>query len=112
MSNATTAKVRVAILGASGYGGAELIRRLLLHPDVELLRVASVDHVGELLGAVHLPLTGRTRLRERPEWSEHASARSARLWGTEVHLHGEAQGRHQPQPRAQEHRHVRPARGA
>ncbi len=50
-------------MGGSGYGGAEMIRRLLMHPDVELVRVASADHVGEPLGAVHLPLTGRTDLR-------------------------------------------------
>jgi N-acetyl-gamma-glutamyl-phosphate/LysW-gamma-L-alpha-aminoadipyl-6-phosphate reductase len=56
-------RFRAAIVGGSGYGGAELIRRLLLHPEVELVRVASIDHVGEPLGAVHLPLTGRTALR-------------------------------------------------
>lgn len=50
-------------MGGSGYGGAEIIRRLLIHPEVELLRVASADHVGEPVGAVHLPLTGRTSLR-------------------------------------------------
>src|SRR6185369_12268397 len=54
---------KAAVIGGSGYGGAELIRRLLIHPEVELVRVASVDHVGEPLGAVHLPLTGRTALR-------------------------------------------------
>jgi N-acetyl-gamma-glutamyl-phosphate/LysW-gamma-L-alpha-aminoadipyl-6-phosphate reductase len=51
------------VIGGSGYGGAELIRRLLIHPDVELTRVISVDHVGEPLGAAHPPLTGRTALR-------------------------------------------------
>lgn len=49
-------------MGGSGYGGAEMIRRLLMHPDVELVRVASADHVGEPLGAVHLPFDGRTSL--------------------------------------------------
>src|SRR3954468_6624249 len=56
-------RFRAAIIGGSGYGGAELIRRLLIHPDVELIRVASIDHVGEPVGSVHLPLTGRTALR-------------------------------------------------
>jgi len=56
-------RFRAAVLGGSGYGGAEIIRRLLLHPEVELVRVASIDHVGEPLGAVHLSLTGRTSLR-------------------------------------------------
>src|SRR5450432_2617257 len=56
-------RYRAAVIGGSGYGGAEIIRRLLIHPEVELVRVASIDHVGELLGAVHLPLQGRTSLR-------------------------------------------------
>jgi LysW-gamma-L-alpha-aminoadipyl-6-phosphate/LysW-L-glutamyl-5-phosphate reductase len=34
-----------------------------LHPDVELVRVASVDYVGQPLGAAHPSLTGRTTLR-------------------------------------------------
>ncbi len=56
-------RFKVAVIGGSGYGGAEIIRRLLLHPEVELVRVASVDHVGEPLGAAHPSLTGRTALR-------------------------------------------------
>jgi N-acetyl-gamma-glutamyl-phosphate reductase len=44
-------RFRAAVIGGSGYGGAELIRRLLLHPEVELVRVASVDFVGEPLSA-------------------------------------------------------------
>jgi len=55
-------RFRAAIVGGSGYGGAEMARRLLLHPEVELVRVASVDHVGEPLGAVHLGLEGATDL--------------------------------------------------
>jgi N-acetyl-gamma-glutamyl-phosphate reductase len=53
---------RAAVIGGSGYGGAEMIRRLLLHPEVELVRVASVDHVGEPLSAAHPSLEGRTGL--------------------------------------------------
>jgi N-acetyl-gamma-glutamyl-phosphate reductase len=56
-------RYRAAIIGGSGYGGAEIIRRLLIHPEVELARVASIDHVGQPLGAVHLPLAGRTDLK-------------------------------------------------
>jgi N-acetyl-gamma-glutamyl-phosphate reductase len=51
-------RFKAAIIGGSGYGGAELARRLILHPDVELVRVASIDHVGEPLGAVHPNLEG------------------------------------------------------
>lgn len=55
-------RFKAAIIGGSGYGGAELARRLLIHPDVELVRVASIDHVGERLGAVHPNLDGATDL--------------------------------------------------
>ena len=51
-------RFKAAVIGGSGYGGAELIRRLLLHPQVELVRVASVDYVGEPLAAAHPNLEG------------------------------------------------------
>lgn len=56
-------RFKAAVVGGSGYGGAEMIRRLLVHPEVELVRVASVDHVGEALSAAHPNLEGRTALR-------------------------------------------------
>jgi len=55
-------RFKAVVIGGTGYGGAELIRRLIIHPEVELTRVVAVDHVGEPLGAVHPPLTGRTKL--------------------------------------------------
>jgi N-acetyl-gamma-glutamyl-phosphate reductase len=60
---ATGKRYQAAVVGGSGYGGAELIRRLLIHPDVELCRVASVDYVGEPLAAAHPSLEGVTELR-------------------------------------------------
>lgn len=56
-------KFKATIIGGSGYGGAELARRLLMHPDVELVRVASIDHVGEPLSAVHPHFEGATELK-------------------------------------------------
>jgi N-acetyl-gamma-glutamyl-phosphate reductase len=56
-------RFKAAVIGGSGYGGAELIRRLLVHPHVELVRVASIDYVGEPLAAVHENLEGQTNLR-------------------------------------------------
>lgn len=53
---------RAAIVGGTGYGGAELIRQLLQHPMVKLTRVTSIDHVGEAVEAVHRNL-GPTSLR-------------------------------------------------
>jgi N-acetyl-gamma-glutamyl-phosphate reductase len=55
-------RFRAAVIGGSGYGGAELIRRLLMHPEVTLERVASVDYVGESLAAAHPNLEGLTDL--------------------------------------------------
>lgn len=49
-------KPKIAIIGGTGYGGAELVRLLLTHPGVELSRVTSIDHVDEPLEAVHLNL--------------------------------------------------------
>ena len=46
-------RLKAAVIGGSGYGGVELIRRLLIHPGVELVRVSSVDYVGEPLSAAH-----------------------------------------------------------
>ena len=55
-------RFKAAVIGGSGYGGAELIRRLLAHPEVELVRVASIDYVGQPLSAVHPNLEGQTAL--------------------------------------------------
>ncbi|MEO8799759.1 MAG: N-acetyl-gamma-glutamyl-phosphate reductase [Polyangiaceae bacterium] len=56
-------RFKAAVIGGSGYGGAELIRRLILHPDVELVRVASIDFIGEPISAVHPNLEGITDLK-------------------------------------------------
>jgi N-acetyl-gamma-glutamyl-phosphate reductase len=44
--------VRVAIVGASGYSGEELVRLLLNHPSVELVAVTSRQNAGQSLGQV------------------------------------------------------------
>jgi N-acetyl-gamma-glutamyl-phosphate reductase len=56
-------RFKAAVIGGSGYGANELIRRLLLHPDVELARVTSIDHVGAPLSAAHPNLEGQSELR-------------------------------------------------
>jgi LysW-gamma-L-alpha-aminoadipyl-6-phosphate/LysW-L-glutamyl-5-phosphate reductase len=56
-------RFQAAVIGGSGYGGAELIRRLLIHPEVEIARIASVDYVGEPLGAAHPHLEHVRHLR-------------------------------------------------
>ncbi len=67
-------KLKAAVIGGSGYGGGEIIRRLLMHPDVELSRVASIDYVGELLGAAHPNLEGLSSLRFENIPCEEAAA--------------------------------------
>ena len=49
----TRAKKRVAILGASGYGGSELLRLLLAHPGAEVARITSRQHAGLPVWKVH-----------------------------------------------------------
>jgi len=56
-------KFKASVIGGSGYGANEIIRRLLIHPEVELVRVASIDYVGEHLSAAHPNLEGLTDLR-------------------------------------------------
>jgi len=56
-------RYKAAIIGGSGYGASEMLRRLLIHPDVEIARVASIDHVGKPLWAAHPHLTGLTDLK-------------------------------------------------
>jgi N-acetyl-gamma-glutamyl-phosphate reductase len=55
-------KIRVAILGGSGYGGSELLRILLFHPNVEVVFVTANEHAGKSVGEVHRNLLGLTDL--------------------------------------------------
>jgi N-acetyl-gamma-glutamyl-phosphate/LysW-gamma-L-alpha-aminoadipyl-6-phosphate reductase len=56
-------KAKIALLGASGFAGAELLRRLLKHPAAEVIRVVAKDHVGENVAAAHPNLEGASELR-------------------------------------------------
>ena len=46
-------RLRVAIVGGSGYTGGELIRLLLFHPQVELMQVTSSNHAGQYVYSTH-----------------------------------------------------------
>ena len=48
----TTTPVKVAIVGASGYSGEELVRLLLTHPHAELNAVTSRQYAGQALARV------------------------------------------------------------
>ncbi|MEO8903913.1 MAG: N-acetyl-gamma-glutamyl-phosphate reductase [Polyangiaceae bacterium] len=75
-------KAKVAVLGASGFAGAELLRRLLDHPSLEVVRVCANDHVGELVSTAHPHLEGLTPLRfENPPHAEAARGVDAVIMG-------------------------------
>ena len=54
MQNQTNARsARVAVLGASGYTGGELLRLLAGHPDAEVVAVGASERAGRAVGDVH-----------------------------------------------------------
>jgi N-acetyl-gamma-glutamyl-phosphate reductase common form len=55
--------IRVGILGGSGYGGSELLRILLFHPEAEVKTVTAGEHAGKRVDAVHPNLAKLTDLR-------------------------------------------------
>ena len=71
----TANAVRTAILGASGYTGAELVRILLHHPSVEIGTLTAERHAGKPYEAVFPQFGGRglpelIRI-EDADWSAH-----------------------------------------
>ena len=54
--------IKVGILGGSGYGGSELLRILLFHPEVEVTLVTAHEHAGKRVDAVHPNLAKMTDL--------------------------------------------------
>ncbi len=57
----------VAVVGASGYSGEELVRLLLAHPRVELTAITSRQYAGQRLAEVF------------PKFSQYSAARSIRF---------------------------------
>jgi N-acetyl-gamma-glutamyl-phosphate reductase common form len=68
----TREKIKIAIFGGSGYGGSELLRILLFHPNAEIVLVTANEHAGKAVGEVHKNLLGLTDLRfeKSPELAE------------------------------------------
>ena len=58
---------KVAIVGASGYSGEELVRLLLSHPHVELAAVTSRQYAGQTLAQVF------------PRFAHHPRAKALRF---------------------------------
>ncbi|MCA1817994.1 MAG: N-acetyl-gamma-glutamyl-phosphate reductase [Acidobacteria bacterium] len=56
-------KIRIGIFGGSGYGGSELLRILLAHPQAQVSLVTAHEHAGKAVGEVHRNLYGLTDLK-------------------------------------------------
>jgi len=55
--------MRVAVIGAAGFVGGELLRLLLRHPETSEVIATSRSQAGKPLGAAHPGLAGRTDAR-------------------------------------------------
>lgn len=58
-----TERLRVSIVGASGYVGGELLRLMLDHPCIEVVQITSERQRGSYAYLAHPNLRGRTRLK-------------------------------------------------
>lgn len=59
-------KIKVAIIGASGYSGVELVKILLKHPGVELAHVIGASTVGQRLDNIYPIFRKKTDLVMEP----------------------------------------------
>jgi len=57
--------IRVAVAGASGYAGGELLRLLAGHPDLEVAAVSAGSSAGKPITDIHPNLTGHPRFDGR-----------------------------------------------
>jgi N-acetyl-gamma-glutamyl-phosphate reductase common form len=55
-------RIRIGIFGGSGYGGSELLRILLLHPQTEVVLITANEQAGKAVSEVHRNLLGLTDL--------------------------------------------------
>ncbi len=68
--------VKVAVVGASGYTGVELLRLLAAHPQVEISCVTSRQTVGEEISTLFPSLRGKVNLRCDPGDPELVAAKA------------------------------------
>ena len=69
--------IRVAVAGASGYAGGELLRLLAGHPDLEIAAVAAGSSAGKPITSIHPNLTGHPRIRRQELRRRPTRTRSA-----------------------------------
>jgi N-acetyl-gamma-glutamyl-phosphate reductase common form len=78
-------KVRIVVVGASGYIGGEAVRLLLGHPQVELAAITANENAGKRLDEVQPNLRGYSDLVYSKDWPADADGYVLSL------PHGEAQ---------------------
>jgi N-acetyl-gamma-glutamyl-phosphate reductase len=54
----STKKIRIAVIGASGYTGADLVRLAFDHPNMEIVALTANSHAGNPVESVFPHLTG------------------------------------------------------
>lgn len=73
-NSAAGTRKRVAILGAAGYIGGEVLRLLLAHPYVEVAAATAHSSAGQPVAAVHPHLTNVTDLKFAGDMSPEEAA--------------------------------------
>jgi N-acetyl-gamma-glutamyl-phosphate reductase len=51
-------KIKVSVIGASGYGGAEAVRLLITHPHVDIVHVTAETQQGQVMSKLYPNLRG------------------------------------------------------
>jgi N-acetyl-gamma-glutamyl-phosphate reductase len=69
-------KTRVAVVGATGYAGAELVRILSGHPEIDLTLITSRQYTGTRFDAIYPHMTGMVDLVCEAFSSESLNERS------------------------------------
>jgi N-acetyl-gamma-glutamyl-phosphate reductase len=69
----TGGSMRVAVAGASGYAGGELLRLICGHPDLKLTAITAAGSAGRTVGELHPNLAGLRGLAERTLESHEAA---------------------------------------
>jgi len=70
-------KIKVAVIGASGYAGLELVRLLVRHPGCELVALTSLEYPGQPFAQVFPALAGIIDLPFSQESEEKIAAQAA-----------------------------------
>lgn len=71
-----TEVIRVTVLGASGYAGAELLRLLVRHPNAEIVAVGAAKAEGETVGSLYPHLAPIAGMRFEALGAEEVAGRA------------------------------------